>query len=129
MFVPLLVADPSFTPTWEAFMKEWRDERELPQYIALAELARHLIARLESDATERFDAVFDVVERWHIEGDAYVSEAAAIGLIEDLQNTGLHRTTAPEAFLPWLRPASRQAWDDLEAFWNGEGPSKWTTHR
>lgn len=122
MFEPLLAADPSFAETWQAFVHEWRDEPDLPQYLALADLARHLIGKMQVGDTSRFDAVFAVVERWHLEGDGYVEEAASIGLLEDLQNTGLHDRTTPEMFLPWLRPVSREQWDKIEAFWNGGPP-------
>jgi hypothetical protein len=120
MFDPLLVADQSFEPTWRAFVAEWSDEQEneLPSYLALAELARHLITKLERGETADFPAVFDVVEQWHLQGDAYVREAATIGLLEDLQNSGLHRQTQPGDFEPWLRPESKRCWDKVERFWS-----------
>ncbi len=117
MFVPLLAADPDFQPLWDAFREEWRDELELPEYLALADLARHLVAKLASWDTSRFDAIFDVIERWHVEGDDYVREAATIGLLENLQNTNIHDITEPDDFIPWLRPQSRRWWDKVDAFW------------
>ena len=118
MFRPLLQADPTFQATWDAFLAKWQDEPDpAPLYLALGDLARHLVRRLETGDTAVFDAVFDVVERWHTEGDASVREAATVGLLEDLQNLNLHRTTRPEAFLPWLRPESRRWWDKVDAFW------------
>ena len=118
MFEPLLVADPSFQPAWDRFLEQWRDEEvELPLYLALCDLARHLIGKLAAGDTQAFPAVFDVVERWHIEGDPYVQEAATIGLLEDLQNEGLHQTTGPADFDRWLRPVSRKFWDKVEQFW------------
>jgi hypothetical protein len=125
MFVPLLEADPSFSNRWHAFVEEWRDEPdELPQYLALFDLARHLIGRLEAGDVAGFDTVFDVVERWHLEGDDYVREAASIGLLEDLQNGYLHKTTEPSDFEKWLRPTSRIWWDKLIAYWEGRGSLK-----
>lgn len=118
MFQPLLRADPSFEPKWLAFCKEWSHEEDPPLYAALAELARHLIAQLEAKTTDRFDAVLDVVERWHLEGDDYVREAATIGLLEDLQNLNLHDRTSPSDFIVWLRPETRRWWDKVEAFWS-----------
>lgn len=121
MFGPLLNADPTFEPVWRAFLSEWGQEPELPQYLALAELARHLIAQLDRGDTSRFEAVFTVVERWHLEGEHYVREAATVGLLECLQNTGLHKgRTKPADFLEWLRPESRMWWDRLEQFWDGD---------
>ncbi|HEY1707984.1 MAG TPA: hypothetical protein VGG10_06950 [Rhizomicrobium sp.] len=118
MFEPMLRACPSFASHWDAFLLEWADEPELPLYIALAELARHLIAKEGIGDTSNFDAVFDVVERWHLEGDSYVKEAATIGLLEDLQNLNLHTTTKPDDFVRWLRPKSKRTWDKVSAFWS-----------
>jgi hypothetical protein len=86
MFTCLLEADPTFEPVWRAFVADYADEHELPLCVALAELAEHLIDRQRRGDTQGFDKVFAVVERWHIEGDAYVSEAASMGFLESLQN-------------------------------------------
>ncbi|WP_018428669.1 hypothetical protein [Hoeflea sp. 108] len=122
MFAPMLEADPGFQDAWNTFSDKWRDHLEPPFYLALNALARHLIARLEAGDTASFDAVFDVVERWHVEGDDYVREAATIGLLEDLQNTKLHMSTDPAAFRPWLRPESLLWWEGVEDFWAGRTP-------
>lgn len=118
MFEPLLRADPSFRGKWEAFREEWRSEAELPLFLALSELARHLIRGLEAGNTDRFYAVFDVVERWHVSGDPYVKEAATIGLLEDLQNQNLHQKTRPDDFFPWMQPKTLVWWTKVYEFWD-----------
>ena len=120
--LPLLLdACPSFDEPWRACLEEWGDRCDLPVYIALSELARHLIGMLDRGETEAFSRVFDVVERWHVEGDAYVRCAATVGLLEDLQNGNLHTArTAPEQFLPYLGPESRKWWHRVERFWSGD---------
>jgi hypothetical protein len=116
----LLAACPSFTPEWEAFVDEWKDEAgDLPLYLALSSFARHIIGMLERNEVGDFPAIFQAVERLHVEGDSYVQETATVGLLEDLQNLNLHRTTQPEQFRPYLGPQSRQGWDDLYRFWKG----------
>ncbi len=126
MFEPLLRADPAFLATWQAFQDEWcHDEKETPQYLALGDLARYLIVQLEAGKTECFDAIFDVVEAWHVKGDSYVREAATVGLIEDLQNENLYKaakTAKPEDFKRWLRPVSARYWAHVEAFWTTGKP-------
>ncbi|MEZ2329958.1 hypothetical protein AB6802_09555 [Mesorhizobium sp. RCC_202] len=117
MFEPLLQAEPSFRAQWERFRQEWSGEESPPLYLALSQLAEHLIARLSAGDTGRFDGVFDVVERWIVEGDNHVREAAVVGLLEDLQNSNLHRATRPEDFLPWLRPQSAIWWAKVDTFW------------
>ncbi|HIC82668.1 MAG TPA: hypothetical protein EYP07_17140 [Kiloniellaceae bacterium] len=117
MFEPILEACPGFVPTWRAFCVEWAGEGERPEYLALADLARYLIAMLEQEKLSELKAVFEVVERWHLEGEPYVKEAATIGLLENLQNENLHNTTSPDDFLRFLLPESRFWWDKVVAFW------------
>lgn len=121
----LLEASPSFAPHWQSFLEEWSGEppEELPLYLALAAYARHLIALLARADTQSFAGIFATVERLIREGDPWVSEAAVIGLLEDLQNRGLHDRTTPEEFVPFLGPLGRKYWLDLEDFWAGRrGP-------
>ena len=113
----LLDACPSFAPQWQAFIDDWRDEADLPLYIALGDLARHLVGLLERDERSEFPAVFRAVERLHCKGDEYVREAATVGLLEDLQNLEFHSTTTPEQFRGMLGTLSTQCWDELAASW------------
>lgn len=118
MMMPLLTACPSFQPAWEDFVREWTDDRgDLPLYLALSALARHLIGMLARNETATFPAIFAVVERWHVEGDSYVKEAATVCLLEDLQNMNLHTTTRPEELRAFLGPVSAKCWDKLFGFW------------
>ena len=114
----VLKADPTFGPAWLGWVIEWADEPEAPGYAALGLLADHLVAQLARGETARFPAVFDVVERWHVEGDQYVRVAATIGLLEGLQNTSRHERTRPGDFEPWLQPVSRMFWDKVARFWS-----------
>lgn len=119
MFEPMLEACPSFVPEWTAFCSDFQAEIKdgFPcEYIALAALARHLRALHESGTTGEFHAVFEVVERWHCEGEHYVKEAATVGLLEDLQND----EARGEVFKPWLLPESKKWWDRLIRFWDGD---------
>lgn len=127
MFASLLVADPTFEPKWCSFVAEYADEPELPYYIVLGDLADHLIGQLERGETGAFGKVFDVIERWHVEGDVYVSEAATIGLLEGLQNRlgGNDRRKVVNGvrasdFEPYLRPETRRWWDKLYRYWEGD---------
>lgn len=123
MFTRLLEVCPAFRPTWEEFIVEWEGhEDDLPYYLLLGDLARHLIAMLERGETERIRMAFQVVEEWHLEGEHYVKEAATIGLLEDLQNTGLHNDeTSPEDFVEFLLPETRFWWFKVVDLWeNGK---------
>jgi len=121
MFEPMLAACPTFLPAWRAFLEQWKDSKDgLPYYLALGDLARHLVEQLDAGATKQFEAVFSVVERWHCEGDHYVKEAATIGLLEDIQNIAAHCGVDPMRFECWLKPETKHWWDKLNRFWAGE---------
>ena len=116
--VPILESCPSFRPVWKSFEDEWKDDPEgLPIYLALGDLARHLVEKLARSETSTFPAVFRVVEEWHLEGDAFVREAATVGFLENLQNANLHESTDPKQFRAFLGPISAKWWDKLHAFW------------
>lgn len=116
----LIQACPSFAPEWQAFLEDFRDEAEnLPLYVALSALARHISGLLAQGDTPTLRAVFAAVERLHVEGDPYVREAICIGLLEDLQNPAIHSGTAPAQVRPFLGPESAKRWADLDRFWTG----------
>ena len=128
MFDPLLEADPSFQSRWEAFLGECGNESEPPLYLALSSLAEHMADHLKAGRASTLDRTFEVVERWHVEGDAYVSEAATIGLLESLQGIGsgiLKRVISggirSRDFEQWMRPETMRWWKKLNRFWEGDG--------
>ena len=118
MMQPLLHACPSFQVDWNAFLDEWSEDEEKPIYLALGQLARHLISMLVADDALGLERAFGVVERWHLEGDAFVREAATIGLLENLQNADLHDSTSPTDFERFLLPESTRWWRKVERFWS-----------
>lgn len=119
----LIAACPSFTPTWQAFQSEWRDEaNSLPLYLVLADFGRHLISMIERGDLASLPSVFAAIERLHVEGEPRVREAATIGILESLQNHNLHKNgTDPEAFVPYLGPESARWWGKLHRFWQHGG--------
>jgi hypothetical protein len=121
MFLSMLQADPTFLPTWKTFVAQWHDQ-ELPIYLALSDLAAYLVQKLESEQTDRFEAVFGVVESWITSGDEYVREAAVVGLLEDLQNGSLYSSRNPSDLERWLMPETARAWKKVESFWSEGKP-------
>jgi hypothetical protein len=117
MMFLMLRACPSFEGKWNEFLEYWKESPEPPLYLVLSDLARHLTAKLARGDISSFPAVFAVVERWLVEGDPYVKEAAAIGFLEGLQNKALHKGTEPAQFRPYLLPESAKWWDRLDGFW------------
>jgi hypothetical protein len=117
----LLEACPSFRVRWTAYVAEPAYDESL-LYVHLGEFARHVVELLKNGSTGEFAAVFDAVERLHVNGDAYVREAATIGLLEGLQNVAGHAGIDPESFVPHLRPESSKWWAELNGFWAGTLP-------
>lgn len=120
MFDVLLEVDPTFQPAWDAFVEKWRDQIELPLYLALGALAQHVIGKLEGGQVRELQHIFIIVERWFADGDELVREAATIGLLEDLQNPKLHKTTSPDQLKQWLGPLGATQWTEVERFWSGQ---------
>jgi len=118
MFDVLLEVDPTFQPVWDAFTDKWRDQIELPLYLALGDLARHVIGKLEDGKVVELQQMFAVVERWLADGDELVWEATMIGLLEDLQNPSLHKTTSPDHLKQWLGPLAATQWIEVERYWS-----------
>lgn len=105
-------ACPSFKPAWEEFQDNWKDEKDLPLYLALGYLSRHISLLIETAQDSELKELFEVVERWHLEGSAYVKEAATIGLLEGLQ--GESNAASIELY---LLPESKKWWDKVNEFW------------
>lgn len=117
--LPLLVeACPSFSKHWEEHKAEYGDEEDYLPYVALGGFSGHVIALHRNHAIEEFARVFEIVERFHVEGEEYVREAATIGLLESIQN-GLDRSDL-EVFKGYLLPVSAKWWDQLNLFWTGK---------
>jgi hypothetical protein len=112
-----LAACPSVGPAWRKHLDFWGGEPGRGIYMDVAVLARHLVDSYERGELEEFPAAFALVERCLTEGDEATRELATIGVIEGVQNIGLHRPFGADVFLPWLGPASRTAWDELNRWW------------
>jgi hypothetical protein len=118
----LLAACPSFRRRWESYVADGAYEEGL-LYVDLGIFADHLVDLLKRGETSEFEAVFEVVERLHVEGHPDVKEAATIGLLEGLQNVAGHSGLDPQQFVRWLEPESARWWAELNDFWDGK--SSW----
>ena len=115
MMTPLLEEVPSFRLNWATCIDGWNGdgEQDTPNYLALSMLADHLIVGQEDGDTSRLMAAFSVVERWFVEGDDYVQNAAAIGLFEELNKADRYLTTSVVDMQAWLCPVSRVWWHSI----------------
>lgn len=115
--LPMLVACPSFKDKWREHKAEYADEENFLPFLALAELARHLIGLENLNQTKEFEAVFETVEQIHLQGSPSVKEAITIGFLEALQN---NLSDEANKFVKYLKPESLIWWNELNKFWNGE---------
>ena len=123
MMAPIIAASPSFGPSWQSFVEEWQDDPSgLPYYLLLADLAGHIAQLIEDGAEAELQSIFQTVERWHINGDPYVREAASVGLLEDLQNSNVVGEDVPAKVVRFLGPESMRWWRKVQAFWEHGTP-------
>ena len=123
MFSSILDVAPGFNPIWNEFKENWADEGpdELPLYLALGDLARYIADKVTTtEASEELQALFAIVERWHIEGDDYVREAATIGLLEGLQNVTMNDPKSQKTLENFLLPESKRWRLKVEEFWEND---------
>ena len=119
--MPLLPEScPSFSDKWEEHRAFYKDEELL--YVDLGEFVHHLVELQRTHRIEEFAAVFDVIERLHLEGDPYVKEAATIGTLEGIQNVAGNTGVDPDEFVQYLQPESAKWWRQLNDFWNARIP-------
>ncbi|APD86211.1 hypothetical protein BM527_09000 [Alteromonas sp. Mex14] len=118
MMLPILQVAEGFKPIWNEFLDEWSDENEVPVYLALSDLARYVSTLVEKSDGEELRSIFSVVERWHLEGDKFVKEAATVGLLEDLQNTNVVGVSVPQKIEPFLLPQTKLWWQKVSLFWS-----------
>lgn len=115
---------PAFTPVYESFISDWSDEHDRPLYLLLADFARFLVTLLESDNHEVMNAAFELIETLLTDGDSFVRTAVTVGILENIQNANIHRTTTPQQFVELLGPMSSDHWRKLSEFWSGTDPSE-----
>lgn len=118
MIPMLLAACPGLRAPFEAAMAEW-DGPSPGLHLEIMEFVALLLEAYERGDSECVQAAFDTAEKFLAEGDSGTREYAKIGFIEDIQNAASWRSCGAGAFLRFLKPHSKKAWDDLEEFWSG----------
>jgi hypothetical protein len=111
---------PGFRPRWEKHLALWKGE-PAGNYIDIAEFAHFVVEELyASGEPGRVQHAFDLMEGWLANGDRGVSDLVIIGFLEDVQNIASWQTFGREAFVQFLGPKSRDAWNELERVWAGK---------
>ena len=69
---------------------------------------------------EEVQRVFDLMEQWLVNGNQKVCDMVVIGFLEDIQNIASWQPFGKAVFIPFLRPQSRDAWNEIERVWAGK---------
>ncbi len=118
----LLAACPGFESAWKEHL-EWWNEEQRGIYSDTAAFATYIVESYASHRTSEFDRAFEAIEQILSEGDEDARAAASIGALESIQVQSTHHAFGPDAFVPWLGPKSREAWDSIGALWEAGGGS------
>jgi hypothetical protein len=120
--MPRLLAEfPGFRPRWEKHRESWEGQ-PAGSYIDISQFVSFVVEDLYTiGKTEEVQRAFDLMEYWLNNSNASVRALIVIGFFEDLQNLASQQTFGEEAFVPFLGPRSRVAWDELERFGSGTG--------
>ena len=121
--VPLLLeACPTARRAWQAHVAWWEGE-EAGAFNDVSVFARHIVDSYAKGLTAECDALFAAIERILAEGDQEAQSLAAIGVLEDIQTLSSYHSFGPSAFVGWLGPRSREAWEQIDVLWRAGGGS------
>ncbi len=116
MFVPLLVACPSYKARWVRLLSAHWGDAHIPLYIAMHDYCEHIVSLLSAGQQQQLMNVFEAIEQLLTDSEDYVQTAAVVGMLESLQNAALHgATTLPEQLYPLLGETCEVVWDELWA--------------
>ncbi|WP_181309098.1 hypothetical protein [Rufibacter sp. XAAS-G3-1] len=115
---------PDLKKHWDIYKsKEYTDySTERNDYIDIGEVARYVVVRAKSKKTDGFSSFFDSVEAVLANGDSDTINLVVVGLLEDIQNisSGEKDIDYHTDFDIWLRPKTKEAWEQIIQFWEGE---------
>ena len=116
--MPRLVADfPAFRPRWEKHLEWWKRE-PAGNYNDIAQFVHFIVEDLyPSGDTKGLQRAFDLMEHWLVNGNQNLRNLIAIGFLESLQNVASWHAFGKDAFLRFLGPQCRQAWNEIERVW------------
>jgi len=105
----------------EYLLVDYEDESlERLYYLDVSEIARFIIDKIKAGQTSFFEEFFNQIEFILSNCDDYVGELIVIGLFESIQNAGGKDINYYQGFDQWLKPLSKQNWDELIDFWEGQ---------
>jgi hypothetical protein len=112
----LLQACPGFQAQWDEYIATGREIPPLV-YIDIGEFVSYLVDSYKNGELDAIRPAFEILERLLLEGDSETQECAVIGLIEGIQNVSSWEPFGPTVFVPFLKPKSLEAWNQLNEWW------------
>ena len=116
----LLQAFPEFQDRWNKHVEHW-GEQEAGSYNDMAEFVVFVIEDLyDKRKHEQLELVFQQMEEFLKACDQEARDVVVLGFFETLQCVASHRPYGKRAFVRFLGPLSAQAWEELNALWEGK---------
>ena len=110
---------PSFQQRWDEHIAYWAG-KPAGDYLDIAELAHHVVESYAAGDRSCLPAIFQLTEELLRAGHPKQKEIMSVGLLEDVQTIASHHDFGPDAFLSYLGPLSRDAWDEIARTWQGK---------
>ena len=103
---------------WEKHLEFWEGE-EPGSYNDISVIVHYVIKNFESQNTNDFKELFEVIEEAVNSSEEKTSELAVIGFLEGILFVGSHKNIRPKHFYPWLGENSKKSILELEDYFNG----------
>ncbi|MCT8341258.1 hypothetical protein MG296_14420 [Flavobacteriaceae bacterium TK19130] len=97
-----------------------KEERKESAYNDIVELAFLILRKKRKSDTKEFKQFFCNVEEILSDADYDVKNLIVVGLFEGIQNVGGPEIDYYKSFDLWLKPKSKNEWDELIDFWEGK---------
>lgn len=119
---------PELRSRWTNYIQEYSDyASDRIDYVDIGQIIDFVVEKVKSGNQDGLTNFFDQVEAILSNGDDYTKELIVIGLLEGIQNvSGWDKVDYHKGFDQWLKPKTKEAWDQLIHFWESdESKEKW----
>jgi hypothetical protein len=117
----LISTDDSLKHYYQRKLKEDHSDEYTTRliYLDIAHTSRYVVECVKTGKTDFFDRLFDKIEHIISNCDNHIENLIVVGLFEGIQNVGGHEINYHFGFDKWLRPTSKNKWDNLIDGWEG----------
>jgi hypothetical protein len=116
----LVQSFPGISMRWRGHLANWAGE-PAGAYNDMAEFVHYVVEDLyEKNQADEIHRVFDTLETLFVNGDRATRDLLGFGFFETLQNFASWRPYGNEVFVQFLRPMSKQCWQEIRGQWKGK---------